>query len=102
MIEGSFTLNFGSETYKDLFLGDDSKYMSVTITGETDLGSGNYPSITLLLYKVQIMDWNRSGDGSELVTEPISFRAFYNPTDAKQSQVTLVNLTSAYDEVPSS
>ena len=102
MIEGSFTLNFGSETYKDLFLGDDSKYMSVTITGETDLGSGNYPSITLLLYKVQIMDWNRSGDGSELVTEPISFRAFYNPTDSKQSQVTLVNLTSAYDEVPSS
>jgi hypothetical protein len=102
IIEGSFTLNFSDETYKDLFLGDTAKYMSVAITGEANIGGGSNPSLTFIFYKVLVTDWNRAGDGSELVTEPISFRAFYNSTDSKQSQATLVNLTSSYDDVPSS
>lgn len=102
MIEGTFSLNFTDETFKDLYLGDDDKYMSITIAGEADIGSGNNPTFTLLLHKVQFMDWNREGGQNDLVTEPISFRGFYNPSDTKQSQVTLKNLTSAYDNVPSS
>jgi hypothetical protein len=101
MIEGQMTLNFASETFKDLYLGNGAKYMSITIEGEADLGSGNKPTVTVVLNKVQFMDWNRSGDNNDLVTEPISFRAFYNPTDSEQSTVTVKNLTSAYDNVPS-
>ena len=102
MIEGNFTLNLSDETYKDLYLGDTSQYMSITITGEADIGGGNFPTITILLNKVQFMDWTRNdGNPNELVTEPISFRAFYNPSDSKQSQVTLQNLTTAYTNVPS-
>lgn len=100
-IEGNFTLNFDAETFKDLYLANTAKYMSITITGEADIGSGNFPTITILLYKVQFMDWNRTGGANDLVTQPISFRAFYNPSDSKQSQVTLKNLTSAYDNTPS-
>ena len=102
MVEGDFTLNLSNETYKDLFLGDDEKYLSITITGEADLGGGNFPTITILLNKVQFMEWNRSGGADELVTEPISFKAFYNPSDSQASQVTLQNLTASYDNVPSS
>lgn len=102
MIEGNFTLNFSDETFKDLYLGDDAKYMSITIQGDADLGSGNNPTITILLNKVQFMDWNRSGGANDLTTEPITFRAFYNPTDSQQSKVTVQNLTSSYDNVPSS
>lgn len=101
-IEGKFTVNFSDTTFKDLYLADTAKYMSITIAGEADIGTGNHPTITVLLYKVQIMDWNRSGGANELVTEPISFRAFYNPSDAKQSKVTLKNLTASYSNVPSS
>lgn len=101
MIDGSFTLNFASETFKDLYLGNGAKYMSITIEGEADLGSSNRPTVTIVLNKVQFMDWNRAGGANELVTEPISFRAFYNPTDGEQSTVTLKNLTAAYDNVPS-
>jgi hypothetical protein len=100
-IEGSFTLNFSDTTMRDLFLGDAAKYMSVTVTGDDDIGSGNYPTIAVVLNKVQVMDWNRAGGADELVTEPISFRAFYNPTDSEQSTVSLKNKTSEYDEVPS-
>jgi hypothetical protein len=102
MIEGNFTLNFSDETFKDLYLGNDAKYVSITITGEANIGGGNSPIITILLNKVQFMDWNRAGGANDLVGEPIAFRAFYNPSDAQQSKVTLKNLTSAYDNVPSS
>lgn len=102
MIEGQFTLNFDSETYKDLYLGNSAKYMQITIEGEADLGSGNHPTITILLNKVMLMDWNRAGGADELVTQPISFKAFYNATDGKASQVTLKNLTAEYANVPSS
>lgn len=101
MIDGSFELNFADETYKDLYLGNSAKYMSITIAGEADLGSGNHPTVTLVLNKVQIMDWNRDGGANDLVTEPINFRAFYNPTDQEQSTTTLKNLTAAYDNIPS-
>ncbi len=101
MIDGSFTVNFADTTYRDLFLGDSSKYMSITIEGETVLGGGYKPKIAIVLNKVQIMDWNRAGGANELVTEPISFRAFYNPSDSEQSTVTLQNLTASYANVPS-
>lgn len=101
MIEGSFSKNFVDETFKDLYLGNSAKYMSITIAGEADIGSGNFPTITILLYKVLFMDWNRQGGANELVSETVQFRAFYNPSDSKQSQITLKNLTDAYDNVPS-
>jgi hypothetical protein len=102
MIEGSFTINFTNEDFKDLYLGDGAKYMSITIQGEADLGGGNNPTITYLFNKVQFTDWNRSGGNDELVTSPVSFRAFYNDVDDQASQVTLRNLTSVYQNVPSS
>jgi len=100
-IEGEITLNFRDETYKDLYLGDDAKYMQIEIKGDADIGSGENPTITYVLNKVQFTDWNRSGGNDELVTQPISFKAYYNESDSKASQVTLKNLTSSYENVPS-
>jgi hypothetical protein len=100
-ITGSITKNFEDETFKDLFLGNAAKYMQITIEGEADLGSGNYPTITIVLNKSQIMDWNRSGGSNDLVTETISFKAFYNATDSEQSTVVVKNLTASYENVPS-
>jgi len=101
MIDGSFTVNFKDTTYKDLYLDDSSKYMSITIAGSVDIGSGNNPTIIILLNKVQIMDEGNSGGANDLITEPINFRAFFNPSDNKQSTVTLKNLTASYANVPS-
>lgn len=95
-IEGSLTKKFEDETYKDLFLGNDSKYMEIKISGEDTIGTTN-PTITLTLNKVQITDWNRSGDNDELVNESISFKAFYNSTDEKASQLEIINTTEEYE-----
>jgi hypothetical protein len=100
-IEGEITINFSDETYKDLYLGDSAKYMQIVIQGTSDLGGGYYPTLTYVFNKVKITDWDRSGGNDELVTEKISFKAFYNETDSEASTVTLRNLTSSYANVPS-
>jgi len=100
-IEGEIVLNFADETYKDLYLGDSAKYMQITIQGEANIGGGNYPTITYVLNKVKFNDWNRSGGKDELVTQSISFKAYYNESDGEASKVTLRNLTSSYANVPS-
>lgn len=102
MVEGSMTLNFEDEVFKDYYLNNDALYLSVDIIGEADLDSGENPQLKVLLYKVQFTDWNRSGDADALVTQEVSFRAFYNATDSKQSQVTINNLTTSYPNVPTS
>jgi hypothetical protein len=75
--------------------------MSITIKGDEDLGAGNNPTITILLNKAQIMDWNRSGGSNDLVTETVSFKAFFNAEDTAQSSVKIRNLTASYGNVPS-
>lgn len=96
MIEGDMELNFTDETFKDLYQGDDAKYMSITITGAADLGAGNNPEIEIVLNKAQINDWNREGGANELVTESVSFRGYFNSTDNEQSKVTVQNATASY------
>lgn len=100
-IEGNFSLNFEDETFKDLFLGDSAKYMQIKIQGAADIGGSNNPTITILLYKVKIVGWDRSGANDELVTEKIEFKAFYNDSDSKQSKITVRNNTSEYSVAPS-
>lgn len=95
-IEGSLTLNFKDATQKDLYLGDDAKYMSISIVGAADLGSSNYPTITLIFHKVMFQDWGIDGGADDVITENITFKAFYNRVDGKQSTVTIKNLTATY------
>jgi hypothetical protein len=100
-IEGDFTRNFGDTDFKDMFLGDTAKYMSIAIVGAAEIATGHNPSVTVVLNRVQVTDWNKAGGASELVTEPVKFEATLNQTDVEQSTVTLKNLTAVYSDVPS-
>jgi hypothetical protein len=98
-IEGEFTKNFVDETWENLYKGAGFRYMEITIEGEADMGDGNRPTITILLYKIQVSDWNRESAGDDLVTETVSFKAFLNTDDSAQSKVTLQNLTESYSSL---
>jgi len=95
-ITGKFSRNFLDTTFEDMFENDTQVYMQIAITGTADLGGGVNPSLTILLNKVQVTDWQRTGNVNDLVTEEITFKAFYNSDDSQQSQVTLVNATTSY------
>ena len=95
-IEGSLVLNYNDDTFKDLKESDDSKYMEITITGGADIGGGNNPEIKITLNKIQVQDWSRGDTSNEIVTQEVSFKAFYNNADSEQSKVEITNLTSGY------
>ena len=101
-IQGTIVKNFTDEVYKDLFLGDDAKYMEIAITGSQVIGATENPTITILLNKVKITAWERSGGNDELVTEALEFKAFYNETDDEMGKITIINNTDEYDNPASS
>ena len=92
----SITKDYEDNTFKELFEGDDYKYVQIHIEGDANIGGGNKPSMTILLNKGQVTEWSRSGGSDESVTEEFTFMGFYNNTDGQSSEVTLQNLTSEY------
>ena len=98
ILDIDFTIDYSDDTYKDLYTADTYKYMQIVIEGDAVIGGALHPSITMILNRVQVMDWNRNdGGASELVDEPISVKAFYNTTDEEASSLVLQNLTTEYD-----
>lgn len=96
-IEVEFTKNYEDTTFEDLFASDDYRYMQVAIVGDADLGGGNNPELTFLFHRVQVQNWERSSENDALSEETVTVKAFYNASDGEQSQVTLQNLTAAYE-----
>lgn len=95
-IEGTFTRNYTDQLFENMYKTDEFKALQIVIEGEAEIGTSLHPKITITLNKVQVTDWTRSGGQNELVTEEVSFKAFYNPEDEAQSEVELVNTTPAY------
>jgi hypothetical protein len=94
-ISGTFTKNFENTIFEDLYNSDDFRYLSVKIVGEQLIGTEN-PTIELVLNKVSVTEHERTSASDDLVTETVSFKAFYNVADEKQSQVTIINETITY------
>jgi len=94
-ITGSFTKNFEDTVFEDLKQSDDYRYMSITIEGSQSIGT-EFPTIVLIMNKVSITEHERESGADDLITESVSFKAFYNSVDAKQSEITLINSTVSY------
>lgn len=101
MIEGELVLTYADTTFKDMHLGDTAKYMEITIQGSQDIGETENPAIVILLHKVKVSSWDRSGGRDEIVTETVGFKAYRNTSDGKQSEITLQNNTPEYAVAPS-
>jgi len=94
-ITGSFTKNFEDTIFEDLKQSDEYRYMSIVIEGSQSIGS-EFPTIVLIMNKVSITEHERESGADDLITESVSFKAFYNSVDAKQSEITLINSTVSY------
>jgi len=96
-IEGTIRKNYIDSVFKDLYLADTAKYMSITITGSQIIGTSDNPTLTFIFNKVMITDWTKSGGQDEYVDEEVKFKCFYNLTDSEMATASLKNLTSEYD-----
>lgn len=96
-IEIEISKNYEDTTLEALFKSGDYRYMQVSIVGDADLGSSNNPSMTWVFNRVQVQDWERSGDPDAFAEETVTLKAYYNATDAEQSTLTVQNITEFYD-----
>jgi len=95
-VEVALTKDYIDTVFETLYQNDSAKYMSITIEGSQDIGTGSHPTITLLLNKAMVTDWSISGGSDELVQEAITLKAFYNKTDTESCTLTLKNNTAEY------
>lgn len=95
-IEFSIVRNYNDTTFKTLYLSDSAKVCQIKIEGSQDLGGGKKPTLTVTLYNVQCMSRKEDGGVDDLVTEPLDFKAFYNSTELKMSEIELINAVESY------
>lgn len=98
-IEGSLTLNYEDETYKDYMRNNTSRAMEIAWTNTDDtIGASTNPSLTMRFPKVDFFDWEPAYDLDEIVTQTVSFKASRDVSggNALISTCDLVNDTASY------
>lgn len=98
-VEGSMTLNYEAETWKNYFTGGTNRAMEVKFTNTDEtMGASTNPSLTIQMPKVDFYEWEPDYSLDEIVSQTVSFKA---SRDVANSQdiiylCQLVNLCSGY------
>ena len=97
VVEGSMTLKFEDEVQKTLYTDATKKAMRISmIDTATTIGATDNPTLELDMAKVQTTEWTKSQGNDEIVTQDITFKAFYSTADAKIITARLVNTKTSY------
>lgn len=97
VVEGSMTLNFEDEVQKDLYVNATKQAMRISmIDTATTIGLSNNPTIEFDMAKVKVTEWTKSQGKDEIVTQDVTFKAFYSTADAQIITGRLVNTKSSY------
>lgn len=97
VVEGSMTLKFETVAERDLYLNATKKAMRITIedTG-TVIGVSDSPVLEFDMAKVKVTEWTKNQGNGEIVTQDITFKAFYDITEAEIITGKLVNTKTSY------
>ena len=91
------TLKFEDEVQKTLYTDATKKAMRISmIDTATTSGATDNPTLELDMAKVQTTEWTKSQGNDEIVTQDITFKAFYSTADAKIITARLVNTKTSY------
>ncbi len=98
-VEGTITLNYEAETYKDFFTLGTNRAMEIAFTNtDVTIGASTNPSLTIQLPKVDFFDWEPDNSLDEIVTQTVSFKASRDVANAQDiiHLCKLINLVSVY------
>ena len=84
-IEVKLVLDYTDVTFRDMLNADTANYLSLVIQGAATIGASSNPKLNLVLNKAMVTDWQRSGGMSDVVTQEVTLKGFYNATDTAQS-----------------
>lgn len=91
------TLKFETTAERDLYLNATKKAMRISIedTG-TVIGVSDSPALEFDMAKVKVTEWTKNQGNGEIVTQDITFKAFYDVTEAEIIVGRLINTKSSY------
>ena len=98
-ITGQMVLNFTDLTYRNYLLNNNTKALRIRLTNaDVPIGDGTgNPIFTLDLRKVGFEEWTRDAGLDDIVSQTISFEAFYDPaTGGMIDALTLNNEVASY------
>lgn len=97
-ITGSFELNFESVAYRDYVMDGSYKALRIDlVNSDISIGSTTNPAFRIDLSRVAFFDWSKDQPNDDLVTQTISFRALYDPTNGNVVEdCYLVNEVASY------
>lgn len=97
-ITGDFTLDLDDQTYRNLMLNNTYNALRLDIThADTLIGTSSRPRFKIDLARCHFEEWEPTRDNDALVTQKISFRALWDPTEqVVVDDCILVNNVSSY------
>lgn len=94
MVDGGFTVYFQNSTERDKFIANTAVALEIIATGGVAATIYNY-AVDINIYEARYtaFPW---GEDQGLLAAKVTFEAFYNSTAAKEIQVDVTNLDTAY------
>ncbi|RMD70285.1 MAG: hypothetical protein D6822_04360 [Cyanobacteria bacterium J149] len=90
-------LLYTDDTLHDYWKAGTSRAVEITITNTDQvIGTSANPSLDIILYSGQIVEWENSGGIDDIQTQTLTFRADYSASDSKMIQAVLTNLVTSY------
>lgn len=96
-VEGSATLKYTSEEYKNLYMDSQEQAMRFTMEDtNTVIGVSDSPALIFEAPKVKINEFNKNMGNDDVVTQELTLKAFYDTATAKHLTATLINTLTSY------
>lgn len=96
-VEGSMTLQFENTEQRDNYLSAKKKSLRITIEDtNTVIGVSDSPALEFDFSKVKITEWTKNQGNDDIVTQDITFKAFYDTAEAQIVKAKLINTQATY------
>jgi len=97
-VTGTIELNYDATTYKTLALAGTLKCVRINIQDTTvTIGGSSNPTLTIDLAKVKFTEWAKSTSQKDIVSETLTFKAFYSSGDTSLASIVLTNTVVGYN-----
>lgn len=96
-IEGSFSLLFEDNTFKDYFLGGTKRAVRFELTDtNTTIGLSSKPTLRIDLPSAALTEWDKTQGNDEVVSQTLTFKGLYSLTDTSMVNTYLTNTQATY------
>jgi len=97
MIEGTVEIMYEDTTFVDDLLADTARAMRLTLENtDITIGAVTNPKLEIDLARVKFSEVTKPFPNNDLIIQTVSFKAFYDLTDATMINVALINETTSY------